>query len=139
MFSTFTLKIWIDYLENNTKEQGKWEAQCQNGGLKSTIYYKLSLRQPFATTEICMRQTCDRITIPAICKLNFLSVKAVILTTLWHYVHQIKSKTSKQLPKSFYWQQIFFWPNVKEAVILIRATREKIFSLMNTMLNCRNI
>ena len=33
-FSTFTQSIWIDYLENITKEQEKGEAQCQNVGLK---------------------------------------------------------------------------------------------------------
>ena len=32
-------------------------------------------------------------TIPAICGSNFLSVKAVILFPLWHFVHQETSKT----------------------------------------------
>ena len=37
--STFTQGIWIDYLENNTKEQEKAEAQCKSPGLKFTIHY----------------------------------------------------------------------------------------------------
>ena len=36
-FSTFTKSIWIDYLENITKDQEKGDAQCQSTGLKSTI------------------------------------------------------------------------------------------------------
>ena len=51
----------------------------------------------------------------------------------------IISKTSKQMTRSFNWPQIFFWPNVKDAVILIRATRDRIFSLLKTMFSCRNI
>ena len=41
------------------------------------------------------------ITIPAICKRNFISVKAIILTSLWHFVDQATSKTSEQLARSF--------------------------------------
>ena len=37
--STFNQIIWIDYLENITKEQEKGEAQCQNAGLNVTIHY----------------------------------------------------------------------------------------------------
>ena len=37
--SIFTHKIWIDYLENITKEQEKVDAQCQSASLKATIYY----------------------------------------------------------------------------------------------------
>ena len=38
-FSTFTQSIWIDYLENITKEHEKGEAQCQSAGLKAIIKY----------------------------------------------------------------------------------------------------
>ena len=38
-FSSFTQSIWIDYLENITKEREKGEAQCQSAGLKATIHY----------------------------------------------------------------------------------------------------
>ena len=43
-FPTVTQSIWIDYLENITKEKGM--AQCQSAGLKSTIHYATF----FATT-----------------------------------------------------------------------------------------
>ena len=59
--------------------------------------------------------------IPPICKRDFFSVKVVILTCLWHFVYQATSKKIEQLSRSFNWLQIFFWPNVKEAVILIHA------------------
>ena len=36
-FSTFTQSIWIDYLENITKELKKGEAQCQSTGVKARI------------------------------------------------------------------------------------------------------
>ena len=36
-FSAFTQSIWIDYLENITKEHAKGEAQCQTAGLKATV------------------------------------------------------------------------------------------------------
>ena len=77
-------------------------------------------------------------TIPAIYERNFFPVEAVILTSLWNFVHQATSKTSVQLIKSFNWLQIFFWTNFNEAVILIRATRERIFNPLNTMFSCRN-
>ena len=38
-FSTFTHKIWIDYLENITEEHEKEETKCQSAGLKATIHY----------------------------------------------------------------------------------------------------
>ena len=72
-------------------------------------------------------------TIPAICKCNFFFDKPVILNFLWHFAHQVTSKTFEQLTKSFNWPKIFFWRNVKEAVILIRTTQEIIFSQLNTM------
>ena len=36
-FSTYTQSIWIDYIDNNTKEQEKEETQCQSA--RSKIHY----------------------------------------------------------------------------------------------------
>ena len=77
-------------------------------------------------------------TIPAICKHNFFSVKLVILASLGHFMHQVASKTFEQLARSINLPHIFFRLNVKETVTLIRATRKRIFSLLNTMFSCRN-
>ena len=100
----------------------------------------LSLQQLFAATGSCMRQARERTytvsTISAICKCNFFSIKAVILTSFSYFVPQASSKTSEKLVTSFILQQIFFWIIVKEAVILILETRKRIFSLLNTMFSC---
>ena len=40
-------------------------------------------------------------TILAICKRKYFSVKAFILISLWHFVHQAMSKTSEQLVRRF--------------------------------------
>ena len=58
----------------------------------------------FEATGSCMRRTCEAhtlSTIPEIGKCIFFSGKAVILTSLWHFVHKATSKTSEKLAKSF--------------------------------------
>ena len=138
-FFTFTQSIQIYHLKNITKEQEQGEAQCQSAVLKATIHYATL----FAAT-VCRNcgNCCSAFTlptIPAVCERNFFSDEAVIFAFLWNFVHQATSKTSEQLARSFNLPQIFYRPNVKEAVILIRATQERIVSLLNTMFSCHNI
>ena len=134
-FSTFTESMWIEYFENITKEHEKGEAQCQSAGLKPTIHYAT-----FFAATICSNRLQQLVvacakrvsaftlqTIPATCKRNFFSVKAIILTSMCDILHQATSKS-----------HIFFKPNINDAVILIRATQEKIFSQLNTIFNYPN-
>ena len=125
--------------------QEKGEAQCQNIHFDKESSHN-TLRNFLCDIRLqqlevaCAKRvsTCTLQIIPAICKCNYFSVKAVILTSSCHVVHQATSKTSEQLAMSFNWPQIFFWTNLKEDVILIRATRKRIFRLLNTMFSCRN-
>ena len=141
-FSTFTQSIWIDYLENITKQQEKKEAQYKSAG----PYSHSTLRNffdgnRFQQLEVaCARRMSayTQPTIPAICKPNFFSAKAVILISFWYFVNKAYSRTSEQLSSSFNWPDIIFWPNVEEAVILIRATRKWIFSVLETIFSCHN-
>ena len=92
-FTTFTYSIWIDYLENNTKEQVKGEEQCHSRGLKATIDYaitQLDITQHVISSccgnrlqqlDITCAKCASVYTLPAIaaiCKLNFFSVKVLI-------------------------------------------------------------
>ena len=51
--------------------------------------------------------------IPAICKGNFFSVNAFILTSSWCFVHQVTFKPSEQLTRSFNWPEILLFPSVR--------------------------
>ena len=60
-FLTFTQSIWIDCLENITKEQEKGEVQCQNAGLKNTIHYATFFAAIVCCNWKLHAQTCERI------------------------------------------------------------------------------
>ena len=78
-FTTFSQNIWIDYIENITREKGK--AQFQIAGLNVTIHYA----NFFVATiySNCSVSAYILPTIPAICMSNFFSVKMFILSSLW--------------------------------------------------------
>ena len=81
-FSTSTQCIWTVHLENITRDG---EAQGHGAGLKATIQYAIFF----------LRQRVSAYTLPiihAICNRKMFSCKAVILTSVWPFVHLATSK-----------------------------------------------
>ena len=77
-------------------------------------------------------------TVPAICRRNIFSVKVVVLTSprdgnLCKGILCVNHFVRQALLGNWRGALIDRWSNVNEAVYLIRATRERIFSLLNTI------
>ena len=121
-FSTFTLSI-MDWLF--------WKYYQRARENKGTMSKRRSLKAIIDDATFFAAIFCSHL------KLHALNAWAP--SRLFWFPWGILSNTSEQLASSFNWSEIFFWPNLKEAVILIRAIRERILNLLNTMFNCRNM